>query len=424
MPAERMRVLISHTNFPAQFRRLAPALVQQGHEVVFIAKSREWHAPDPVPGLRVITYDTHRPGGGEALHPYLRRFEASVLEGQAVFRACQQLREQNWIPDWILNHVGFGNGLYLSDAFPEAKRIGLFEWFYRAVGADVDFLRQAPVEPDRALRLRTWNAQSLLELADCDIGVVPTQWQRQQFPEHLASRLQVIHEGIDVQALQSLERGQAQRPDVLPNDPELEVLTYVSRGFEEYRGFPQAMQAIALLQQRRPRLHALIVGADVVAYGAGRPDGRSWGDWAKQDLPLDPARTHWMGSLQTDAYQRVLACSDVHLYLTVPFVLSWSLLEAMAAGCCIVASDTAPVREVLSDGETAVLVDFFSPEHQADAIEALLTSSDRRCTLADAARQASRAYDCEKGLQAWMALMSVNSDQTAQRRGRGMVVGV
>ena len=317
-----MRVLISHTNFPAQFRRLAPALVDRGHEVVFICKNKEWHAPEPVAGLRVISYDIHRSSGGEALHPYLRRFEASILEGQAVFRACQQLRQEGWAPDWILNHVGFGNGLYLSDAFPEAKRIGLFEWFYRSVGADVDFLKQGPVESDRALRLRTWNAQTLLELADCDLGVVPTQWQRQQFPSHLASKLQVIHEGIDVEALGALDRGLDQRPEVLSRDPEIEVVTYVSRGFEEYRGFPQAMQALSLLQQRRPKLHVLIVGADVVAYGAGRSDGRSWGDWARQDLELDPDRTHWLGSLQTDAYQRVLSCSDVHLYLTVPFVLS------------------------------------------------------------------------------------------------------
>ena len=182
-----MRVLISHTNFPAQFRRLAPALVEQGHEVVFIAKNREWHAPDPVSGSK-CGYHIRIPIArwrGEALHPYLRRFEACVLEGQAVFRACQQLREEGWIPDWILNHVGFGNGLYLSDAFPEAKRIGFFEWFYRSVGADVDFLEQAPVESDRALRLRTWNAQTLLELADCDLGVVPTHWQLKQFPGHL-----------------------------------------------------------------------------------------------------------------------------------------------------------------------------------------------------------------------------------------------
>ena len=141
----------------------------------------------------------------------------------------------------------------------------LFEWFYRSVGADVDFLGR-PGGSNQALRLRTWNAQTLLELADCDLGVVPTQWQRQQFPSHLASKLNVIHEGIDVEDLGALERGLHQRPDFLPNDPEIEVLTYVSRGFEEYRGFPQAMQAIALLQQRRPNLHVLIVGADVVAY--------------------------------------------------------------------------------------------------------------------------------------------------------------
>jgi glycosyltransferase involved in cell wall biosynthesis len=413
-----MRILVSHTNYPAQFRRLAPALVEQGHDVVFVARSREWHAPDLVTGLRLLTYEPHRQGSGAALHPYLRRFEDCVLQGQAVFRVCQQLREQGWIPDWILNHVGFGNGLYLSDAFPEARRVGLFEWYYRSVGADVDFLRQGAVEPDRALRLRTWNAQTLLELADCDIGVVPTQWQRQQFPAHLASRLRVIHEGIDTQTLAALPRGTAQRPDCLPTDPAIEVLTYVSRGFEEYRGFPQAMQAIALLQQRRPNLHVLIAGADVVAYGAGRADGRSWGAWARQDLALEPARTHWLGPLQQDAYHRVLACSDVHLYLTVPFVLSWSLLEAMAAGCCIVASATPPVQEVLQHGTSAELVDFFSPQDQAAVIEALLEAPERRQSLAAAARRAAQAYDAIPGLQAWTDLLCGNSHQTAQELGQ------
>ena len=318
----------------------------------FIAKNREWHAPDPVRGMRVITYQNHRQEEGRRSTPIYAGLNQVFSKARRSFVFVSSSARRGG-PDWILNHVGFGNGLYLSDVFPEAKRIGLFEWFYRAVGADVDFLRRAPVEPDRALRLRTWNAQTLLELADCDLGVVPTKWQLQQFPAHLASKLQVIHEGVDVESLGALERGQGQRPDILPNDPDIEVLTYVSRGFEEYRGFPQAMQAIALLQQRRPKLHVLIVGADVVAYGAGRPDGRSWGEWAKQDLSLDPVRTHWLGPLQTEPYQRVLACSDVHLYLTVPFVLSWSLLEAMAAGCCIVASDTAPVREVLTDGRRA-----------------------------------------------------------------------
>ncbi|NDC15642.1 MAG: glycosyltransferase [Synechococcaceae bacterium WB9_2_170] len=391
-----MRILISHTNFPAQFRRLAPALVDLGHEVVFLARNTEWHAPKPADGLRLISYQPHRQGGGEALHPYLRRFENCVLEGQAAYRAAHQLAQEGWRPHCILNHVGFGNGLYLSDLFPEARRIGLFEWYYNARNSDVDFLRRGAVEPDRAMRLRTWNAQVLLELAHCDVGVVPTQWQRQQFPDHLSGRLKVVHEGIDVDALAGLRSAGLPRPACLPADPGIEVLTYVSRGFEEYRGFPQAMQAIALLQARRPKLHVLMVGSDVVAYGAPRPDGRSWRQWAQAELALDPLRTHWLGALQTEAYHQVLACSQAHLYLTVPFVLSWSLLEAMAAGCPIVASATAPVQEVLRDGSSALLVDFFDPEAQASALSRL---------AGEAQRQAQR-YGQGQGLQAWQSLIT------------------
>ena len=407
-----MRILFSHNNFPAQFRRLAPALADQGHDIVFLAQNREWHASQ-CDGVTLREYKTHRQGGGEALHPYLRRFESCILQGQAVYRACEQLKLEGWEPDWIINHVGFGNGLYLRDAFPNARRIGLFEWYYNASGADVDFLRRGPLEPDRALRLRTWNAQTLLEIADCDYGVVPTNWQLAQFPCHLRSRLCVIHEGIDVDTLASLKASTRTRPLCLPSDPEVEVLTYVSRGFEEYRGFPQAMQTIALLQAQRPHLHALIVGSDVVAYGGSRSDGRSWGAWAKEDIALDPDRTHWLGALQTEAYHDVLAVSDVHLYLTVPFVLSWSLLEAMAAGCALVCSATPPVEEVLEDNRSALLVDFFSPQAQAEALNRLLDDSDLRFSLAADAKKRALAYQSGIGLKAWMRLLSGYSDQTA-----------
>jgi len=407
-----MRILFSHTNYPAQFRRLAPALAAEGHEVVFLAKQQEWHAPPP-DGLRLIQYQPHRQGGTELLHPYLRRFENCVLEGQAVYRACQQLQEEAWEPDWIINHVGFGNGFYLSDAFPQARRIGLFEWYYNSIDADVDFLRRGPVEPDRAMRLRTWNAQILLELAHCDLGVVPTHWQRQQFPAHLSGRLQVIHEGIDTNQLAGLRSGGLLRPQLLPADPQLEILTYVSRGFEEYRGFPQAMQAIALLQQQRPQLHVLIVGSDGVAYGAPRSDGRSWGAWAKADLALDQGRTHWLGVLQEPEYHQVLACSTVHLYLTVPFVLSWSLLEAMAAGCALVSSSTAPVQEVLRHEENALLVDFFDPLAQAAAVTRLLEDPTLRACLAEQAKFSAKAYGAERGLAAWRDLLLGDADKTA-----------
>ncbi len=399
-----MRLLVSHTNFPAQFRRLVPAWVNHGHEVVFLANGREWHAPNPE-GFRLVHYAPHRSGGGAALHSYLRRFEKAVLEGQAAYRAAMELAATGWQPDCIINHVGFGNGLYLSDAFPQARRISLFEWFYRPRGSDVDFLPPHRVSADHQLRLRTWNAQTLLELAACDQAVVPTRWQRQQFPEHLQDRLQVIHEGVDTTLLAGLRRTQLPRLPCLPPDPEIEVLTYVSRCFEEYRGFPQAIEAIARLQQARPRLHVVLVGHDGTAYGHGRADGQGWAAWARQTLPLDPGRTHWLGSVQEQTYHQVLACSTVHLYLTVPFVLSWSLLEAMAAGCAIVASATPPVHELLEHERSALLVDFFDVGAQVQAVTTLLDKPNLLGRLAAAAQVRAGAYSAEAGRLAWDALL-------------------
>ena len=395
-----MRFLFSHNNYPAQFRRLIPALIDAGHEVVFLCRSKEWHAPT-VEGVRLIKFEPHRAGGGATIHPYLRRFEEAVLQGQASYRALQPIVQDGWVPDWIISHVGFGNGLYLSDVFPTARRIGLFEWYYNAVGSDADFLRQQPVEPDLQLKLRTWNAHLLMELAACDYAITPTRWQCEQFPPAMRSQLKVIHEGIDWHLMASLRGAGLPRPACLPADPDLQILTYVSRCFEEYRGFPQAMQAIAQLQRQRPNLHVLVVGHDDVAYGHKRSDGRSWGEWAKAELPLDPDRTHWLGILQDAEYQQVLACSTVHLYLTVPFVLSWSLLESMAAGCALVASATAPVQEVLEDQVSALLVDFFDPEAQAAALNRLLDDAGMRQALAARAQEKAREYTSSSGLEGW-----------------------
>jgi glycosyltransferase involved in cell wall biosynthesis len=391
--------------------------------VVFLHANSEWHAPEDH-ALRLLRYAPERNGGGPAIHPYLRRFEQAVLQGQASYRACQQLRSEGWRPDVIVNHVGFGNGLYLSDAFPDARRIGLFEWYYNAFGSDVDFLRRGAVEPDRQLRLRGWNAQVLLELAACDHAVCPTHWQRQQFPARWRDQLHVIHEGVEVARLAGLRSGPVPRPACLPADPQLDIVTYVSRGFEEYRGFPQAIAALARLQALRPQAHVLLVGSDVVAYGAPRNDGRTWRQWALDEGGLDPQRTHWLGPLQTEAYHQVLACSSVHLYLTIPFVLSWSLLEAMAAGCCIVASATAPVQEVLEHGRSALLVDFFDSEAQAQAMAGLLADPGQRRQLAREAQRGAAAYSDQRGLEAWLALVEqglcVDADQSAPALGAGI----
>tara|TARA_Y100001968_G_scaffold73505_1_gene64951 strand:- start:512 stop:1720 length:1209 start_codon:yes stop_codon:yes gene_type:complete len=399
-----MKILFAHTNFPAQFRRLLPALEEAGHEIVFLCAQKEWHAPD-ARGIRLFPFRMHRESKPEFIHPYLRRLDEVVLAGQAAFRAACSLKEEGWIPDRIVSHIGFGSGLYLSDCFPKAKRIGCLEWFYRAYGSDVDFLGHGLVEDDRKMRLRTWNAQLLLEAEACQTLVTPTRWQWNQFPKEMQLRMQIVHEGIDWDTLSQLRKKSFKSLDQLPKQSDIEWVTYISRGFEEYRGFPQAMKAIAMLQERRPLVHVAIAGADIVAYGAPRKDGRTWKQWAQQELNLDPHRTHWLGPIQENEYQVLLAMTNAHLYLTIPFVLSWSLLEAMAAGCPIVSSTTPPVEEVLENGKNSYLVDFWDPIAQADALEACLLNPENSLNMGLRASHAAMPYAFKESLKAWKSIL-------------------
>lgn len=402
-----MRFLFSHVNYPAQFRRLVPLLLELGHEVVFICRQFEWHAPSS-PGLRILTYQNHRTGGSAALHPYLRKYDQAVIEGQAVFRCASLLRSEGWLPDWIITHVGFGNGLFLSTLFPESRRAGLFEWYYNPHGSDVDFLTDGNVPTDQKLKLKIWNSVALQEFSDCDICITPTAWQRSQFPHSLQTNITTLHEGVDWGYLSRLSPTSQNRPACLRDFPDVEVVTYVSRCFEEYRGFPQLLKTVEILQATRPNLHVLLVGNDQgVAYGSDRKDGLSWKEWGLRNFSLDSTRTHWLGMLQDNEYHNVLIHSDVHIYLTVPFILSWSLLEAMCCGCAIVASDTAPVREALTNGLDAALVNFFDSDAQASAVAGILEDDTRRSDLSAAAKASAKRFSAEYGLKSWLSLLNV-----------------
>ena len=225
------------------------------------------------------------------------------------------------------------------------------------------------------------------------------------FHRFFQAGLHVIHEGVDYQQLSLLKKSKINYPTYLPDSPNIEVLTYVSRCFESYRGFPQIIELISKLQSQRPNLHVVLVGQDGSAYGPPRSDGIPWSIWAKNTFHLDPSRTHWVGPLQTIEYRNVLAISDVHVYLTVPFILSWSLLEAMAAGCAIVASNTPPVREVLEDDFSALLVDFFDVDSQLTAVSRLLDDKRLSKSLASQAQKTAQRYSLEVGLEKWHSLI-------------------
>jgi glycosyltransferase involved in cell wall biosynthesis len=364
-----MRLLVIHQNFPGQFAHLVRTWVQRpGWQVRCLGR-------DTAPGLAGFEalgrYQLARKGRADQ-HPYLRQIEASTLHGQATARAMLQLKQQGFTPDAILAHPGWGETLYAKDVFPQARLIHLCEWYYSAQGADLGFDPEFPLAFDDCARIRMWNAQHALDLIQCDAAVSPTHWQRSRYPDILQPKITVQHEGIDTAGLGPNPHASVTTPSgtVFQNgDP---VITYVARNLEPYRGFHVFMRALEKIQQAHPQCHALIVGGDEVSYGK-RPQGAAhWREKLLAEVKIDPARTHFLGRVPRAHYLQVLQVSAAHVYLTYPFVLSWSLLEAMACATPIAASDTAPVREVLRNRANALLVDFFDPHAVAEATLELL----------------------------------------------------
>jgi glycosyltransferase involved in cell wall biosynthesis len=327
----------------------------------------------------------------------------------AVVEACRHLQSRGIRPDIICGHSGWGELLFVKDIFPETPILSYFEFYYHFSNADVGFDREFPVSPLDPFRLRTKNAVNLLSFDAVDWGNAPTRWQRSVHPPELRSRISVVHEGVDTERVRPnpdawlvLQRGNTR---LTARD---EVVTYVARNLEPYRGFHIFMRAVAEILRRRPRTHIVLVGGDGVSYGAPAPAGTTYRELLLNELGLHAEhRVHFLGQIPHDAYLNLLQVSSAHVYLTYPFVLSWSFIEAMAAGCAVIGSATPPVMEVLRDGENGLAVDFFSPRAIADQVDEILDDPDRRADLRMAARQtAVRDFDLEtRQLPRWSALI-------------------
>lgn len=398
-----MNILFLHQNFPGQFKHLAGQLAANpANRVVALCQEQAPRHP------RVAAHIAYQPARKARGHHYLRTLEEGVLNGQAVVRVLQKLKQDGFTPDVVIAHPGWGEALYVKDIFPDAPLLGHFEFFYHATGADANFDPEFTLSLDSRLRIRSRNALHLLNLQTCDAGVSPTRWQKSLHPAEYQRKLAVIHEGVDTQ----LVAPNADQTFTLPNGAVLtkqdEVITYVARNLEPYRGFHQFMRAVPHICARRTKAQVVIVGGDDVSYGARAPDGKTWREHMLGEISVDPTRVHFLGRLPYAQYLRLLQVSSAHVYLTVPFVLSWSMLEAMSAGCLVVGSKTAPVQEVIEHGKNGLLVDFFSPNQIADAVEQALDHPDRMQTLRDAARRTIiERYEVRQSLRAYGNLMGV-----------------
>ncbi|MGX7705973.1 glycosyltransferase [Methylobacterium sp. Gmos1] len=390
-----MRVLFVHQNFPGQYRHVAPALAARpGTEVVALGIN-----PAPVlPGVRHVRYAVagrSTPG----IHPLAASFETATLRAEAAARAGLALKAEGFCPDVICGHSGWGETLFLKDVWPRARLLTFAEFFYSATGADSGFDPEFPSPEGDAFRTRARNAGQLLAFEASDRLVSPTAWQASRIPAVFRDRLSVIHDGIDTDLLRpdprvriTLGRGR------LPLGAADEVVTFVNRNLEPYRGYHSFMRALPEILRRRPKARAVIVGGSDTSYGARPSAGRTWReiylDEVKADLDL--SRVHFVGKIPYRDYVDLLRVSAAHVYLTYPFVLSWSMLEAMALGACVVGSATPPVEEVIRHRENGILVDFFSREAIAEAVVAALADPGSVAPLRAAARDTALAYDLKR----------------------------
>ncbi len=387
-----MNVLFIHQNFPGQFRHIAAHLIGLGVNVLAICREQ---APG-LSGVSTLRYKPHRPASRHT-HPYVRSFEDAVLHGQQVLHLLLKLKAQGYRPDTVVAHPGWGETLFVKEAFPQAKLIHFCEYYYQTQGADAGFDPEFPFDINAAASIRSRNALHLLNLENCDAAITPTHWQHDRHPVAYRDKIKVIHEGIDTENL---------RPDpeavyTLPNGRRLKagdpVVTYVARNLEPYRGFHCFMRALPWVLKQHPTCQVVIVGGDDVSYGSKPKDASNWRIKMLRENPVDLERVHFLGKVPYATYRKVLQVSAVHLYLTYPFVLSWSLLEAMASGCLIVASDTAPVHEVIRDEENGLLVGFFDTKAIAERLLQALDQSQNFQHLRYGARQRSQKYAIEYG---------------------------
>lgn len=399
-----MRFLFVHKHLPGQFEHLIKVLLEDSrHEVVGITQdyNPQHHT---LMGLRVETYAPARLVD-QPLHGCLASAAEQIANGLAVAGLLSQLKDEGFVPDICFAHIGWGEATYFKDIYPAIPLVGYCEFYYHARGVDADFDPAFPISQHDVYSIRAANGPMLLGLVAMDAGITPTRWQKSLFPDVFQSKIEVIHEGIDTDRIKPDEGAVFSLPNGQRLSRQDRVVTYATRNLEPYRGFHIFARALERVCRQREDCHIVVAGGDDVAYSA-RVQGASYRQRAMQDLSYDSRRVHFVGKLTYADYLTLLKVSSAHVYLTVPFVLSWSLLEAMAAGCTVVASDTAPVREVIRHEDNGLLADFFSPAEIAAKVIRVLDNPHATHRLGVKARHdACRLFDVAEGIARYRQLI-------------------
>lgn len=378
-----MNILFVHRTFPGQFEHLIFELLKDSNnEISFITNNDK--ATD-IEGVKKYIYRTEKTVSDKT-HSFLQYFEQSVIHAEAAANVALKLKQDGLKPDIIYGFSGWGSSMFMKDVFPKVPFLCYFGWYVQPENSVYDFDGTILTEEDRQ-RIDCNNAHLMMNLCNCDAGITETNWQKQQIPKDFHHKIKVIHNGINTNICTPDKKAKFIIKDKnLELTSKDEVITYGTRGMEPFRGFPQFMEAIDKVLKRRPNAHIVIAGEDVVCYSPKLSEG-TYKELMLKKLNLDMSRVHFTGALPFEDYIKLLQISSVHVYLTYPFVLSWSLLNALATECCVIASNTAPIIEVIKDNKNGLLVDFFDTDAIAEKIEYALNNQSKMKMIRQNARK-------------------------------------
>jgi glycosyltransferase involved in cell wall biosynthesis len=405
-----VKIVFVHQNFPGQFVRLAGLFAAEGHEVVGIGTVKTCR----IPGVRYFSYEPVPGPERDAFHGRYHHATHRLQYAFGVAHLARALAKKGFEPDLVVVNTGWGENLFLKDVWPKARHVAYLEYYHLAtIGKDLGFDPEFPVRNEERLwQTRIKNALQLGAFDVADAAVAPTRFQRDLFPAGVRERIAIIHDGIDTDALRADPDASIRvRADGPRLDRSIPVVTYVTRNIEPMRGSHILIRSLPEILALDPRLHVVILGGSDASYGPKPADGRSWYQIFKGEVKdrLDWARVHFVGQVPYPQFVRVLQVSSAHLYLTYPFVLSWSMIESMSLECRLIASDTEPVREVAQDGVNARLFPFFDREALVAQVRRTLEEPGEAAALAAEARRHTVArYDFRTVcLPQWRAFLGV-----------------
>ena len=387
MPATTplQKFLFIHQNFPGQCVHIATALARLGHEVVALGiKGRG------IARVKFLRYQPKAPDRVSGIEAAVD-FETKIVRGMACAQVMAKLKASGFTPDVVVAHPGWGEALFCKDVWPGVRLVMFAEFFYGTDGTDYNFDAEFTTDTLAArMRLRIKNTVHLHAPHAADAIYAPTQWQASQLPLAYRGKTQVIFDGIDTQHVKPNAQASIHlQREGITLDAQSEVITFVNRNLEPYRGFHIFMRALPEILRQRPNAHVVIIGRDEVSYGSPPKAGGTWRQamLAEVGAQLPMARVHFLGGLPYEDYLRVMQLSSCHVYLTYPFVLSWSCVEAMSAGRVVVASRTGPVTEVIEHGKNGLLFDFFDVAGLTRQVVEVLTQPEMFAQLGGQARQ-------------------------------------